>query len=246
MKPSVYQCEVCGADVPQNPGTGRLKRFCGKACRNGRYYTAKRTHCTACGGELTRYGALRCVDCRPVSQERKRNPFDHAVYCRCSPECRQHSAGLVREWRKRNPETKRAQDARYRDRHRIELNEKSRARYGTPERREYQRQWALENLEKVQAVARVGYRRNRDQRLAATKAWRAENAEYVRQLQRAWRDDMARVVTPRAINGRTPWTDAELQIALDQNLSLAEAALRLGRTVTAVGGQRHKARRVAS
>lgn len=150
------------------------------------------------------------------------------------------------EWRKRNPEGKKAQDARYRARHRDELNERSRARYETPERREYLRQWRLDNPESVQASDRAGYRRNRETRLAASRAWAQGNAEYVREVQRYHRAERARVVTVRATNGRTPWTDAETRIALDPNLSLAEAALMLGRTVNAVGQQRHKVKRAAS
>lgn len=171
------------------------------------------------------------------------NSIGHPNSCDCSHECREHRVALTREWRRRNPEGKKAQDARYRARHRDEINERSRALYETPERREYLRQWKLDNPESVQASGRAGYRRNRETRLAASRAWAVENAQYVREVQRFHRDERARVVTVRATNGRTPWTEAELRIALDPNLSLAEAALMIGRTVTAVGQKRYKARR---
>lgn len=155
-------------------------------------------------------------------------------------------AESTREWKKRNPEKVRAQHARYRARHRDEMNEKFLARSRTPEFREYLRQWTLENPEKVRAAGRAGYRRHRETRLAASSAWAKENAGYVREVQRSYREERTLVITSRATNGGAPWTEPELRIALDRSLSLAEAALMLGRTVNAIGQQRHNAKRAAA
>lgn len=191
-----------------------------------------------------------CVECkqaaRPAPREPRRNPAGHRISCACSAACRAYRVNLTREWRLKNPDGKRAQDARYRARYREEINEKSAARARTEERREWVRQWMDENREKVREQGRAQYRRNPERHRESTRAWREANADYYREVQRWHREERARVITPRAINSRTPWTEAELRIALDPSLTLAEAALMLGRTVSAVGGKRHKVRMSAS
>lgn len=76
--------------------------------------------------------------------------------------------------------------------------------------------------------------------------WRAMNSDHVRHLREAWVADRAAIVNPRATNGRTPWSDAEIRILLDPTLSATEAALMLGRTVDSVYNKRWKLRRAAA
>lgn len=154
----------------------------------------------------------------------------------------------TREWKRRNPELVRAQNARYREKYREEIAARSKARYESdPEpRREATKRWTLNNLDRVNTYQREYYHENKDRKGEQRRAWVEQNPDYAREVQRWHRGERARVITPRAINGRTPWTEAELRIALDPSLSLAEAALMLGRTVNAVGQKRHMVRRATS
>ncbi|CPT99248.1 Hypothetical protein ERS075552_01488 [Mycobacteroides abscessus] len=45
-----------------------------------------------------------------------------------------------------------------------------------------------------------------------------------------------------AVNRKVPWTDSDIEIALDRSLTVIEAAQRLGRTHTSVRALRYKYR----
>lgn len=165
------------------------------------------------------------------------------------PAARERMLEYNREWRRQNTEKLQAQRARYRARHREALRAKQRSPEVREYKREYNRRYGSENAEQIRAQQRTRYQEDPSRREYQRQhglAWREANADYVRELQRTYRDRNEQVITSRATNGRTPWTDAELRIALDPSLSLTEAALMLGRTVTAVGQKRYKARRAAS
>ena len=175
------------------------------------------------------------------------SPHGHINKCACSAECRAYRVGLTRAWREQNPEKKRAQDRRYRARHRETLREQMRAYNKSAAGRERRRQWADKNPEKVRQQNRSSSKTRDQAKYKAIQAeWRANNKDYARDLSKAWRNERDLIVTPRAINRRQPWTKAELEIALNPELTLTEAAIRLGRTVSAVSNQRYKMRSVAS
>ena len=123
------------------------------------------------------------------------------------------------------------------------MKAKNRARNQTEEFREYRRQWAAANPEKVAEWNRsANQTRDPEKRRAVASAWREANPDHNRALQRAWRRDREAVVNPRASHRRQPWSEAEVQVALDPALSLVEDALLLGRTVYAISNQRFKCR----
>lgn len=72
-----------------------------------------------------------------------------------------------------NPADKRASNARYRDRHRVEIRARERKRYRA-------------NLEAQRARSRDKYRRFAAKHTASVMAWRERNAERWRLYRNAW------------------------------------------------------------
>lgn len=72
------------------------------------------------------------------------------------------------------------------------------------------------------------------------------NAAYLADCAASLKAERDKVVNPKAVNSGSPWSEGELRIALDPNLSTVEAALILGRTVAAISGQYYKFWRTAA
>jgi hypothetical protein len=145
------------------------------------------------------------------------------------------------QWKRENSDAVREHARQYRLRNtEREAARKKAWKAANPERqREYVREHYWRNPEKF------AHRRAQraPQQASSQLRWKSANADYVKQVKRAYEDGRERVVNPKAVNARAPWTDAEVRIALNPALSEVEAALMLGRTVRAVSNKRYKARR---
>lgn len=171
------------------------------------------------------------------------------------PEYRAMLLARNKAWKESHPGQRRESDRAYRERNRERRFEQYREyRAANPEKvREWRRAWDAQNRE-YNRVRRAEWIAANPDKVAAYRAqagsaqkeWRTANREYVAQIKRSYEDNRERVVNPKAVNHRTPWTEAELKIALDRSLTEVEAALMLGRTVRAVSNKRHKVRRAAA
>jgi hypothetical protein len=82
----------------------------------------------------------------------------------------------------------------------------------------------------------------REKKAAANAEWRAANPARVRVYGAMKREYEAARTVPGAVNHKQPWTDTDLEVALDMSLTAVQAAQRLGRTAQAVIAVRTKQR----
>lgn len=74
----------------------------------------------------------------------------------------------------------------------------------------------------------------------------SKNAAYLAECTASLKAERNVIVNAKAVNSGSPWSEGELRIALDPNLSTVEAALLLGRTISATAGQYYRFWRAAA